>query len=178
METKQPYGPGQPVDRGSGYEPRDANIRGLLQFAFWMAVVLAITLFAMKWTFNYFAKIEPLGPPASPLARATQREPLPSPFLQVHPHGELEDYCVAQQKQVSTYGWVDQQSGVVRIPIDRAMDMSLQRGFPARAASEAPSSMPPVAMPVPPSGTDLEGQCGYLTEPSREQGAANEGEAH
>ena len=59
METKQPYGPGQPVDRGSGYEQRDANIRALLQFAFWMAVVLAVTLVAMRWTFNYFAKIEP-----------------------------------------------------------------------------------------------------------------------
>lgn len=178
METKQPYGPGQPVDRGPGYEKRDVNLRGLLQFSFWMAVVLAVTLLAMKWTLNFFNKIEPLGPPASPLARTTQREPLPSPFLQVHPHGELEDYCTAQQKEVSTYGWVDQQSGIVRIPIDRAMDMSLQRGFPARAASEAPLSMPSVAIRVPPSGSDLEGQCGYLTESSPEQANAEGGQEH
>ena len=177
METKQPYGPGQPADRGSGFEPRDANVRGLLQFAFLMAVVLAVTLVAMRWALDYFNKVEPLGPPVSPLVSATQREPLPSPFLQVHPHGELEDYCAKQDQQINTYGWVDQQSGIVRIPIDRAMDMSLQRGFPARAASETPPSMPPVAIPVPPSGTDLEGQCGYLTEPSREQGAADGGEA-
>jgi hypothetical protein len=178
METKQPYGPGQPVDRGSGYEQRDANIKGLLQFSLWMALVLAVTLVAMKWTLNYFNKIEPLGPPASPLARATQREPLPSPFLQVHPHGELEDYCAAQEQEVNTYGWVDQQSGIVRIPIDRAMDMSLQRGFPTRAASEAPSSMPSVAIPMPPSGGDLEGQCGYLNEPFREQATADGGKEH
>ena len=83
-----------------------------------------------------------------------------------------------KSKQVNTYGWVDQQSGIVRIPIDRAMDMSLQRGFPARAASEAPPSMPSVAMPVPPSGSDLEGQCAYLTEPSPEQATAEGGEEH
>ena len=177
METKQPYGPGQPVDRGPGYEKRDANIKGLLQFAFWMAVVLVVTLFAMRWTLDFFNKMEPLGPPMSPMASAIQRELPANPRLQAHPHSDLENYCSAQEQQVNTYGWVDQQSGIVRIPIDRAMDLTLQGGLPARAASEAPPSMPSVAIPVPPSGTDLEGQCGYLTEPSREQGAAEEGEA-
>jgi len=177
METKQPYRPGEPVDRGSGYEKRDANIRGLLQFAFWMAVVLVVTLVAMRWTFGFFNKIEPLGPPVSPLASATQRELPPGPRLQAHPHGELEDYCAAQERQVNTYAWVDQQAGIVRIPIDRAMDLTLQKGLPARAVSEAPPSMPPVAIPVPPSGTDLEGQCGYLTE-SSEQAAGESGAGH
>lgn len=177
METKQPYGPGEPVGRGPGYEPRDVNVRGLLQFAFWMAVVLAITLIAMKWTFDYFAKIEPLGAPASPLVSATQRELPASPRLQAHPRNDLENYCASQEQEVSTYGWVDQQSGIVRIPIERAMDMTLQRGLPARAESDAPPSMPSVAIPVPPSGTDLEGQCGYVTEPSREQAAAEDREA-
>jgi hypothetical protein len=178
METKQPYRPGEPVDRGPGYEQRDANIRGLLQFALWMAVVLVVTLFAMRWAFGYFAKIEPLGPPASPLVGATQRELPSNPRLQAHPHGDLENYCAAQEQEVNTYGWVDQQSGTVRIPIDRAMDMILQKGLPARAANEAPPSMPSVAIPVPPNGTDLEGQCGYLAEPSPERAAAEGGEGH
>src|SRR5690348_3259508 len=173
METKQPYGPGQPADRGAGYEQRDANIRGLLQFAFWMAVVLMVTLFAMKWALDYFAKIEPLGAPASPLASAAQRELPAKPRLQAHPHGDLETYCSEQAQEVNTYGWVDQQSGIMRIPIDRAMDMTLQRGLPARAASEAPPGMPSVAISVPPSGTDLEGQCGYLTESSSEPASAD-----
>ena len=55
METKHPArARRQPVDASAGYEQRDANITGLLQFAFWMAVVLAVTLVAMNWTFNYF----------------------------------------------------------------------------------------------------------------------------
>jgi hypothetical protein len=177
METKQPYGPGEPAGRGPGYEPRDANIRGLLQFAFWMAVVLALTLIAMKWTLDYYAKIEPLGAPASPLVSATQRELPANPRLQAHPRSDLENYCASQEQEVSTYGWVDQQSGIVRIPIDRAMDMTLQRGLPARAASEAPTSMPSVALPAPPSGTDLAGQCGYLTESPGEEAAAEAREA-
>jgi hypothetical protein len=178
METKGPYKPGQPVDRGPGYEQRDVNVKGLLQFAFWMAIVLIVTLFAMKWTLDYFSKIEPLGAPASPLVSATQRELPANPRLQVYPHSDLENYCSAQEQQVNSYAWIDQQSGIVRIPIDRAMDLALEKGLPARATSEAPPSMPSVAIPVPPSGTDLEGQCGYLTEPPRQQAAAEDGEAH
>ena len=176
METKQPYGPGQPADRGPGYEQRDASIKSLLQFAFWMAIVLAVTLFAMKWALDYFAKIEPLGAPASPLVSAAQRELPANPRLQAHPHSDLENYCSAQEQEVNTYGWVDQQSGIVRIPIDRAMELTRERGLAARAASEAPPSMPSVAIPVPPNGTDLEGQCGYLTESPSEQADAEGGE--
>ena len=61
----------------------------------------------------------------------------PGPLLQVQPHQELQDYCAAQQQDVNTYGWVDQQSGVVRIPVERAMELILAEGLPARAASEA-----------------------------------------
>ena len=67
MATNEPHGQEPPVDRGLGYEPRDASIKGLLQFAFWMAVVLVITLFAMRGLFDYIKKAQPLGPTSSPL---------------------------------------------------------------------------------------------------------------
>ena len=31
---------------------------------------------------------------------------------------------------LSTYGWTDKKAGVVRIPIDRAMELQLERGLP------------------------------------------------
>jgi hypothetical protein len=36
---------------------------------------------------------------------------------------ELRD---KQQKQASSYGWVDQKAGVVQLPIDRAMELIVQ----------------------------------------------------
>lgn len=30
------------------------------------------------------------------------------------------------------YGWVDREAGIVRIPIERAMDLLLERGLPTR----------------------------------------------
>lgn len=166
MEIKQPYEPGAPTDPGRGFEERDANVKGLLQFALWLAVVLAVTLVGMRWTFDYFKRAEPLGQTASPLVTATKPVLPPAPRLQVQPHLELADYCAAQQQEVTTYTWVDRQSGDVRIPIDRAMDLILERGLPARSSADAPGGVLPAAAapPIVSGGMDLLGQCGYLSE--------------
>jgi hypothetical protein len=174
MATKESHGANTPVDRGPGYEVRDANVRALLQFAFWMAVVLALTMVAMKWTFDYFKKAEPLGATSSPLVKEGERVMPPAPVLQVHPHQELEDYCAAQQEAVNSYGWVSKEAGVAHIPVDRAMDLVLARGLPTRPANEAPPGAPTVAPATVAGTTDVQGQCGYLTEPK--ETVASEGE--
>jgi hypothetical protein len=39
----------------------------------------------------------------------------------------LNDLRETQAKQATTYGWVDQKTGVVRLPIDRAMELTAQQ---------------------------------------------------
>jgi hypothetical protein len=176
METKHSSKPNNPVDASAGYEKRDVNIRGLFQFAFWMAVVLLVTLVGMRFTFDFFKRVEPLGPAASPIE--TPRLIPPRPLLQVQPHQELEDYCVAQQQAVGTYAWVNQSGGVVRIPVDRAMQLILERGLPARSASDAAAAgASPVMTPTVAGETDVQGQCGYLTEPTKADQERSEAEA-
>jgi hypothetical protein len=166
MATNDPRKNPPDDGRGPGYETRDANVSALLQFAVWMALVLLVTLVGIKFTFNYLKKVEPMGEMASPMLKPTDRMLPPSPRLQTQPHQELVDYCTAQQHMVNSYGWVDQPSGVARIPIDRAMDLILERGLPARAPSEAPTgaAMAPTAMATIPEGADIQGQCDYVTE--------------
>jgi hypothetical protein len=48
---------------------------------------------------------------------------------------ELKAVRDAEDQRLATYGWVDQAKGVVRIPIDRAIDLLSQRGLPARKQS-------------------------------------------
>jgi hypothetical protein len=44
-------------------------------------------------------------------------------------------------QRLNSYGWVDQQAGIARIPIDRAMALLAQRGLPTRPqAGVAPPS--------------------------------------
>jgi hypothetical protein len=164
METKKPpkdeHGAEEPR-----YEKRDANLPALLQFGFWLAIVIAVAVIGMKFTLNYFQRVMPEGKPASPMSDA--RTLPPAPRLQVHPRQELHDYCTGQQQDVTSYSWVDQQNGIVRIPVDRAMELILERGLPVRPASQAPvgsAGMHQVGSYDAPLPAGVEGPCGYLTE--------------
>ena len=43
-----------------------------------------------------------------------------------------------RERGLGSYDWVDQKNGVVRIPIDRAMDLVAQRGLPVVSQSATP----------------------------------------
>jgi hypothetical protein len=43
------------------------------------------------------------------------------PQLQIDPAADLAAHRAAEQHELTSYGWVDRQQRVVRIPIDRAM---------------------------------------------------------
>jgi hypothetical protein len=74
-------------------------------------------------------------PPQYPLA-AEQRDQLPpEPRLQTTPRQDLKDLRTEEQEWLATYGWVDRNAGVVRIPIDEAIKLTLQRGLPSRPAT-------------------------------------------
>jgi hypothetical protein len=169
---------GQPAHaaaKGPGYEVRDANLKALLQFAFWLAVLLAVTLVAMRFTFGYLSTLTPYGPNASPFENTRQ---IPSgPLLQVHPHDELNTYCSGQRDAVSGYSWINQAGGIVQIPIDRAMDLTLQRGLPSRSTDEmaaAGATIPQVGAAGEPDATYLQGPCGYLAQPAAAAAVPND----
>jgi hypothetical protein len=61
----------------------------------------------------------------------------PEPRLQVNGHVELQNYLQRDMNLLKTYGWTDKAGGKVRIPIDRAMDIVAERGFPVRTESPA-----------------------------------------
>jgi hypothetical protein len=50
----------------------------------------------------------------------------------------------ARKKQLGSYGWVDRKAGVVRIPIERAMELSAQG---VRPRASAPGGAPTEAQP-------------------------------
>jgi hypothetical protein len=59
----------------------------------------------------------------------------PSPRIQPDPRVDLRNYAESQEKLLNTYGWIDRQNGIVRLPIDRAMELLLERGLPTRSGS-------------------------------------------
>lgn len=92
------------------------------------------------------------SPPANPLAASYGRVEPPAPRLQVDPALDIYDHRKAEQAVLTSYGWVDRNAGVVRIPIERAMALLVERGEPtppAQPAAGAPAAAAPGADAAP-----------------------------
>src|SRR5215469_2165467 len=78
-------------------------------------------------------------------AAAVPRPLPPEPRLQASPSADWKAYRDAQMEQLSSYGWVDRDKGAVAIPIQRAMELIIQRGIPPQRATAEFKYDPPQA---------------------------------
>ena len=109
---------------GVGHEHADVNARPIVIAGFGLAIMLIIVAGLMLGLYDFFAAREArLSPPANPLAAAEGPRLPPQPRLQVHPVKDLRELRAAESAILDNYAWVDKSAGVVRIPIQRAMDL-------------------------------------------------------
>ncbi len=59
----------------------------------------------------------------------------PSPLL-VNEPANLKKFRDHEVEMLTTYGWVDQNAGTVRVPVDVAKELVLKQGFPVRAGGQ------------------------------------------
>jgi hypothetical protein len=133
------------------HETTDADVGVIVKFAIGLFVALVLTLVVTRWVFNYFAARQGVGPPASPFENSRELPPGDVPRLQVVPPQELHTYKEQQENLLKSYGWVDEKDGIVRIPIDRAMGLLLQKGLPVQTSPPQavlqPGAVPQYAVP-------------------------------
>lgn len=94
-------------------------------------------------------------PPQNPLVTATtsdtrvvspaEVQSFPEPRLEKDERNEIYDFRLREEQKLHSYGWVDQNAGVARIPIDRAIELIAQRGLPTT----------PQAGTIPPSPVNM-----------------------
>ncbi len=70
-----------------------------------------------------------------PLAAGQEHRVPPEPRLQADPRRDMRDLRAAEDSVLNSYGWVNKNAGIVRIPIGDAMKLTVQRGLPARPAN-------------------------------------------
>ena len=123
----------------SGHEVSDISPLRVALTGLVLAAVIVMTLLVAYGLFYFFHGSENRARPApSPLSYAP--EPVPEPRLEVAPGEELKALRADEDAALKTYGWVDQEKGVVRIPIDRAIDILAERGLPTRRTKSAPAA--------------------------------------
>ncbi|MFZ0960031.1 MAG: hypothetical protein WAO35_03940 [Terriglobia bacterium] len=117
------------------YEDSDVSVGRLFLFAAGVVGLVVFGVLVSAAVFHFFVQHQSLGPPASPFEDV--RTLPPEPRLQTAAPLDLKRYRADQEKLLQGYGWVDSQAGIVRIPVDRAMDLMLQKGYPVRDSSPA-----------------------------------------
>jgi hypothetical protein len=143
------------------HEHSDVPVRPLIIAIVIFVVGSVITHFFVKFMYDRFAAAESrrMDPPQTQVMRPAdaaipKNQPLLQPFPRkdVSPHAmtpavDLIEMRKAEEQTLSHYGWADKEHGVVRIPIDQAKKMLIERGVPgppvSSPAGAAPSPAPP-----------------------------------
>lgn len=131
------------------FEERDVNVWAVGKFGIGLALLCVVCLAILLGVFKYFEN-ETGGPkPAVSQGIGVDASKLPpEPRLETTPILDLQAMRAAEDQVLNSYAWVDQAHGVVRIPIDRAMDLLAQRGLPARPQNVPQSAASGVSVPT------------------------------
>jgi hypothetical protein len=138
----------------TGFERQDLSPRDVYGFLGALAVgviAVAVLLSGLYHAMDAYEKNH--QPSQSPLVQQSQADTreispgeisaFPQPRLERNERLEINDFLLREEQVLDSYGWVDQKTGVVRIPIERAMQLIAQRGLPTtpKAGTVPPSEM-------------------------------------
>lgn len=127
-------------DAGPGFETRDVPPRRVLLVG--MALVAGAGLIALLLLgMVRLLEIGATKPAPGPLA-AIERVP-PAPRLQAEPALELEEMRARDALILESYGWIDREAGIARIPIARATALLVERGWPNPVEGPPAVAAPP-----------------------------------
>ena len=112
----------------SPHEKSDADIGSVVRFGIGVVVLIVVASAAMMLLFKFLEA----RPQAAVSPLANKREVPPAPRLQVSPVGDLQGLRAGEARTLTSYGWIDKPTGVVRIPIDRAITLLVEKGFPTK----------------------------------------------
>jgi hypothetical protein len=132
----------QPMVNHDGFEHEDLSSRGAFYFFAGLALLGLVIYLMMFGMYRFLDSYEtahqsPLSPMATPQADTRAVTPenaqtFPQPRLEENERTQLRRFIEDQDRKLATYDWVDKERGTMRIPIDRAMELIVERGLPVR----------------------------------------------
>ena len=126
-----------------GHETADADIGPLIKFAIFMALTTVVCAAICVGLYKYLDRREAREKAGRyPLAAGLARPLPPPPRLQNYPFYDLKAFRSEENRVLDHYGWVDKNAGVVRIPVERAIDVLAEKGLPYRTAAPAEPLVP------------------------------------
>ena len=135
-----------PAPQG-GTDPSDVSFKGVVYFLIGLVISLIIIHFVIGLIFaglteqaqrrdRELMRTRPVA------AVAAARPNFPEPREQISPRMDLQALRVRDEAELNSNGWVDKKAGVVRIPIERALELITQRGMPASTGTNGNQAGP------------------------------------
>jgi hypothetical protein len=146
MKPTSAHAPGELTNPGVAHETSDVNVSAILWFAAIVAITTMVCAVVVWGLFNFMEsqaaardpKLSPLAMPAATMPARTTASPFfgngPAPQLMTDEPAHLAQQRLLENTRLHQYGWVDEKTGVTRLPIDQAKKLLSERGLPARAA--------------------------------------------
>ena len=104
-------------------EPAGVSLWPVLCWAFAAVVLMLAAIWGLNDIYDWQVPNRTLPAP----------EQFPSPRVQTHQAEQRQDLLAAQRRRLTGYEWANQNKTLVRIPIERAMEIIAQRGAEAYA---------------------------------------------
>lgn len=116
------------------HEPNAVSIPGVVKFFVWLSTAIVVAALSMWGLLHYFdARKAREAPPPSPLATGPRLPPEPrlqgAPGSARSPSEDIRRFREREDQMLDSYGWIDRQNGVIRIPIEQAKRLILQKGL-------------------------------------------------
>jgi hypothetical protein len=122
------------------YEPRDVQVRSIYWYLIALTISVAasffICVYVLRYTERFVARHDPPVMPSRAAMGPDYRILPPEPRLQGVPGHEADpqqdhrEKIRADNEGNEKYGWVDQNAGIVQIPVKEAMKIIAQKGLP------------------------------------------------
>ena len=123
------------------HERRDVDVPALFTIAFLLLLSCISIFIVVTLMMRYFKAHEPAVTAGQSNIPAIRSKEFPQPRLEVRPGANLAELRAAEDADLNSYGWIDRNMGTVRVPIDRAMRLLLERGLPEVGAGKTPLSL-------------------------------------
>ncbi len=121
---------------GPGHEKTDATLSAVVLLVALTAVLVVVGVISMWFLYGFVIEYQASqDEPPSPLADTV--EPFTGPRLQVAAPLDMKAMEALEQNVLDSYDWIDRETGIVRIPIKRAIDLLAERGLPEKDTTMA-----------------------------------------
>jgi hypothetical protein len=151
--AQQHYTPEELHNEDVAHEHSDVNIAKISVYALGLATVMAVAfglMYGVFWLLESQAasndpQISPIAPPAAQMPPTTTASPTfgnaPGPRLLTNEYAALAAARSKENQQLTSYGWVNEQAGIARMPIAEAKKLIAERGLPARQGGTADATL-------------------------------------